>query len=153
MKNSNEKNEMLSVMINITTRVVTMIFIIVGIFALFAGSAKVVRFALSDIAGILLMGLVSGLAFGLFFIKKNLTKAQMIMIHVLYFLILNAVLLCIGLYLGWFEKKVSSLIDMEIMFVVVYVVVSVLVYAFDLNEAKKINKKLQDRKQAGKENM
>lgn len=153
MKISNEKNEMLSVMINITTRVVTMIFIIVGIFALFAGSAKVVRFALSDIAGILLMGLVSGLAFGLFFIKKNLTKAQMIMIHVLYFLILNAVLLCIGLYLGWFEKKVSSLIDMEIMFVVVYVVVSVLVYAFDLNEAKKINKKLQDRKQAGKENI
>ena len=35
---------------------------------------------------------------------------------------------------------------MEIMFVLIFIFVSVLVYLLDFNDAKKINKKLQERK-------
>ena len=146
MKNSDEIKEMISIMINIATRVITMIFVIISVFYLVIGDADLIKFSLEDICGILVMGLASGLAFGLFYIKKNTTTKQSIAIHIIYFSILNVVLLLIGLHLGWFRKELSSLISMEIMFVAVYAVVTLLVYLFDFNEAKKINQKLNDRK-------
>ena len=146
MKVSDNKHEMFSEMVNITTRVVTMIFIIITIVSLITGDAKHITFRLVDIGGVLLMGLISGAGFGIFYIKKNLTPKQLVLIQIVYFLILNVMLLLIGLKLGWFEKELSSLIIMEIMFIVVYFVVTVLVYLFDFNEAKKINQKLNDRK-------
>lgn len=146
MKNSDEIKEMISIMINIATRVITMIFVIISVFYLVIGDADLIKFSLEDICGILVMGLASGLAFGLFYIKKNTTTKQSIVIHIIYFSILNVVLLLIGLHLGWFRKELSSLISMEIMFVAVYAVVTLLVYLFDFNEAKKINQKLNDRK-------
>ena len=146
MKVSDNKHEMFSEMINITTRVVTMIFIIITIVSLFTGDARHITFRLVDIGGVLLMGLISGVGFGIFYIKKNMTPKQLMLIQIVYFLILNLMLLLIGLKLGWFEKELSSLIIMEIMFIVVYFVVTVLVYLFDFNEARKINQKLNDRK-------
>lgn len=148
MNTSEEKNEMLSVMINICTRVVTMIFIIITLFTLILGNPDELHFSIRDICGVLFMGLVAGIAVGIFFIKKNLDAKQTIIIHIIYFLILNFVLLFIGLFLGWFKKEASSLVIMELMFIMVYFVVSLLVYLFDFNEAKKINKKLKERKQA-----
>ena len=146
MKVSDNKHEMISEMINITTRVVTMVFIIITIFTLLTGDAKTIYFGLEDICGVLLMGLTSGIGFGVFYIKKNMSPKQTVLVHILYFLILNVVLLLIGLNLGWFKKEISSLVAMEIMFIVVYFVVTLLVYLVDFNEAKKINQKLNDRK-------
>ena len=146
MKVSDNKHEMISEMINITTRVVTMIFVIITISSILAGDAKTIRFGLEDIAGVLLMGLTSGVGFGVFYIKKNMSPKQIVLVQIFYFLILNAVLLLIGLNLGWFKKEISSLVAMEIMFIVVYFVVTLLVYLVDFNEAKKINQKLNDRK-------
>ena len=148
MNTSEEKNEMLSVMINICTRVVTMIFVIVTLFTLISGNVNELHFSFKDICGVLFMGLVAGIAVGIFFIKKNMDAKQTIIIHIIYFLILNFVLLFIGLSLGWFKKEASSLVIMELMFIMVYFVVSLLVYLFDFNEAKKINKKLKERKQS-----
>ena len=99
-----------------------------------------------DIWGVLIIGLVSGLAFGIFLIKKNMSNRQLILCEIIYFLILNAVLCFIGLYLGWFEKELKSMAIMEVMFVLIYIVVTVLVYLLDFNETRKINKKLKDRK-------
>ena len=146
MKDSEERKEMFSVMINICTRVVTLIFIISTLVICLSGNAKDIRWTILDIWGVLFIGIASGVCFGLFYIKKNLTAKQSLCIHVIYFLILNCVLLVTGLKLGWFVKKVSSLVTMEIMFVVIYFAVSCLVYLFDFNEAKKINQKIQDRK-------
>ena len=146
MKNSEERKEMFSVMINICTRVVTLIFIISTLVIGLSGNMDDIRWTVLDIWGVLFIGIVSGGFFGLFYIKKNLTVKQSVFIHIIYFLILNCVLLVIGLKLGWFVKEVSSLVTMEIMFVVIYFAVSCLVYLFDFNEAKKINKKIQDRK-------
>ena len=146
MKVSDNKHEMISEMINITTRVVTMIFVIITISSILAGDAKTIRFGLEDIVGVLLMGLTSGVGFGVFYIKKNMSAKLIAIVQIFYFLILNAVLLLIGLNLGWFKKEISSLVAMEIMFIVVYFVVTLLVYLVDFNEAKKINQKLNDRK-------
>lgn len=146
MKTSEERNEIISVMINIFTRVVTLIFLVVTLKACITEDIHRVYFSLRDVLGILLMGLISGLAVGIFYIKKNMKARTMMLLHIIYFLILNALLFCLGIFFGWFETSPKSLITMEIMFILVYLVVLFLVYIFDLNETKKINQKLKDRK-------
>jgi hypothetical protein len=146
MKHSENNDGMLSVMINICTRVVTMIFIMITIFRKFFSPSGDLYMGLKDIWGVLIIGIVSGLAFGIFLFKKNMTNRQLALCEILYFLILNSVLVFIGLNLGWFQKDLKSLAVMEIMFVLIYIIVTVLVYLLDFSEAKKINEKLQSRK-------
>ncbi len=146
MKHSENNDGMLSVMINICTRVVTMIFIMITIFRKFFSPSGDLYMGLKDIWGVLIIGIVSGLAFGIFLFKKNMTNRQLALCEILYFLILNSVLVFIGLNLGWFQKDLKSLAVMEIMFVLIYIIVTLLVYLLDFSEAKKINEKLQSRK-------
>ncbi len=146
MKHSENNDGMLSVMINICTRVVTLIFIMITIFRKFFSQSGELYMGLKDIWGVLIIGIVSGLFFGLFLIKKNMTNRQLILCEIAYFLILISVLVFIGLNLGWFQKELKSLAIMEIMFVLIYIIVTVLVYLLDFSEDKKINEKLQARK-------
>lgn len=146
MRNSENKDGMISVMINICTRVVTMIFIMIIFFNKFIVPSGELYMGLKDILGVLLIGIVSGLAFSIFFIKKNMSNKQFVLCEIIYFLILNAVLCFTGFNLGWFSKELSSIVIMEVMFIVIYVIVTLLVYLLDFNEAKKINEKLQARK-------
>lgn len=146
MKHSVNNDGMLSLMINICTRVVTLIFIMISVFRKFFTSSGNLYMGLKDIWGVLIIGIVSGFAFGIFFIKKNMTNRQFVLCEILYFLILNSVLVFIGLNLGWFQKELKSLAIMEIMFVLIYIIVTLLVYLLDFSEAKKINEKLQARK-------
>ena len=146
MRNRENKDGMISVMINICTRVVTMIFIMIIFFNKFIVPSGELYMGLKDILGVLLIGIVSGLAFSIFFIKKNMSNKQFVLCEIIYFLILNAVLCFTGFNLGWFSKELSSIVIMEVMFIVIYVIVTLLVYLLDFNEAKKINEKLQARK-------
>ena len=146
MRNNENKDGMISVMINICTRVVTMIFIMIIFFNKFIVPSGELYMGLKDILGVLLIGIVSGLAFSIFFIKKNMSNKQFVLCEIIYFLILNAVLCFTGFNLGWFSKELSSIVIMEVMFIVIYVIVTLLVYLLDFNEAKKINEKLQARK-------
>ena len=88
-----EKTEIVSLMVNICTRVITSILIIAPIIMKFAFHYSNLALGFADIWGIILIGVVSGASFGIFFIKKNMTKLQQLICHVLYFLILNAVVL------------------------------------------------------------
>ena len=146
MRYDEKKDGMLSIMINICTRVVTMIFIMITLFRKFFDPTGNLIMGLKDIWGVLLIGIVSGLAFGIFFIKKNMSNRQLILCEILYFLILNSVLCFVGLNIGWFDKELKSMAIMELMFVLIYIVVTALVYLLDFNETRKINKKLKDRK-------
>ena len=146
MKYDEKKDGMLSIMINICTRVVTMIFIVITLFRKFFSPSGELYMGIKDIWGVLLMGIVSGLAFAIFYIKNKMSNRQFILCEILYFLILNAVLFFVGLNLGWFKKEISSMAIMELMFVLIYIVVTALVYLLDFNETRKINKKLKDRK-------
>ena len=139
MRDSCSKNEIISVMLNICTRVISLIFVIAMLF----GSAS---WSKESIQGIIFIGLVSGLSFGLFYVKKNMTRMQTFLFYVLYFLILNVTLFAVSIKLGWIQKELASCLRMEMMFVMVFFGVCVLMYLVDFNEAKKINQKLKDRK-------
>ncbi len=145
MKNMEEKNDIISVMINICTRVVTLIFFIVTLSGCIFNHGEV-HYSVRDVFGILLMGVISGLSFSIYLIKKNMTKKDSIIFQIIHFLILNVTLMVIGLYLNWFEKEFKSIFSMELMFTFVFLTVTSLVYIFDFNETKKINQKLKDRK-------
>lgn len=148
MKNNEKNDGMISVMINICTRVITLIFIMITVFRKAFDPTGTIILSLKDIWGVILIGVISGLGFGIFYIKKNISNKLLFLFKILYFLILNITLCVIGLNIGWFKKEFSSIAIMEIMFVLVFIVVSVLVYLLDFNDAKKINKKLQERKNA-----
>lgn len=142
---SEDKKELLSVMLNVCTRVITLIFLVTTLFEKFV-QHKDTHWAINDIWGVLFIGFISGLGAAIFCALKEKSKISVIISHIVYFLIINAVLLFTSLNLGWFVKEFSSLMTMEIMFVLIYFAVSVLVYMLDYNEAKKINQKIQDRK-------
>ncbi|MBP5520234.1 MAG: DUF3021 family protein [Treponema sp.] len=146
MKNLEEKKDTLSIMINVCSRVVTLIFIAITIYMIVSNKADKVRFTLKDISGILFMGIISGLTTVIFCLRKKPTKLVNLIMQIVQFVILNISLLVISLKLEWFEKNTSSLVTMEIMFVVVYFVTYSFLYLFDFNETKKINQKLKDRR-------
>ena len=146
MSSSEKNNEMISIMINICTRVVTLVFIIATLFILIFSEDKDIRWSITDIWGVLLIGIVSGAGFGIFYIKKNMSNRQLLLLKAIYFLMINAVLFFVALKLGWMKKDWPSISLMEVMFILVYFLVDALVYLLDFNEAKKINEKLKNRK-------
>lgn len=144
---SQERNkEMISIMINICTRVVTLVFIIATLFILLFSDDKDIRWSMTDLWGVLSIGIVSGAGFGIFYIKKNMTNRLLLLLKAIYFLMINAVLFIVALKLGWMQKNWPSIALMEVMFILVYFLVDALVYLLDFNEAKKINEKLKSRK-------
>lgn len=138
--------KLFSVMLNICARVVTLILLFIAILRKFFTPDGKLILSLQDVWGILFIGLVSGVAFGLFYLKKNMSRREVLLTHGAYFLIVNAALSFTGFQLGWFKKELPSIILMEAMFTVIYILVTLLVYLLDFNEAKKINEKLQARK-------
>ena len=146
MKRSDSKKEMFSVMTNICARVVTLIFVFITLFRKFFNPSGNLMMGIEDIWGVIFIGAVSGLAFGIFYVKKNLSNRRFWFLQILYFSILNATVCATGFYLNWFKKELKSILVMEAMFVLIYLLVTFCVYAFDFNEAKKINEKLKARK-------
>ena len=139
MKNSENRSEIISLMVNICTRVISLIFLVETVIAHSDWDAK-------SIAGVLLIGIISGLAYGLLFIKRDMSRKQTFFSFLIYALILNAVLFFIGLNLGWIKKEVASFAKMEAIFLFVFFGVYFITYLVDFSEAKKINRKLKDRK-------
>ena len=84
MRNRENKDGMISVMINICTRVVTMIFIMIIVFNKFIVPSGELYMGLKDILGVLLIGIVSGLAFSIFFIKKNMSNKQFVLCEIIF---------------------------------------------------------------------
>ena len=147
MNCSENKSDMFPVMVNICARVVTLIFIFIALFRKFFNPSGNLMMGIDDIWGVIFIGAVSGLAFGIFYIKKSLSAKENALLQVLYFAIINATVCATGFYLNWFKKELKSILVMEAMFVLIYLLVTFCVYALDFNEAKKINEKLKARKQ------
>ena len=145
MKNSEEKENLFSVMINISTRVVTLIFVIATLIPYLTGD-KNQHWSFTDIWGVILIGIISGLMFGVYYVLKRPSKLLTTFFFICYFLVINALVLGLGFKLHWFSTELKSVLLMEGMFLLVFFLVYVLVYVFDFNQTKKINQKLQDRK-------
>ncbi len=146
MKRSDSKKEMFSVMTNICARVVTLIFVFITLFRKFFNSSGNLMMGIEDILGVIFIGAVSGIAFGIFYVKKDLGIKGTALLQFLYFAIINATVCATGFCLNWFKKELKTILVVEAMFVLIYFLVTFCVYAFDFNEAKKINEKLKARK-------
>lgn len=144
MKNSECKGEMISVMLNICSRVISLIFLVVTLFSVISG--KDICWMKGDVFGVIFIGLVSGVGFGIFYIKKNMSKAMTLILYIIYFLLINAVLFFVGFRLNWIHNNCISAATMEAMFVIVFFGVYTLMYLTDMKEADKINQKIKDRK-------
>lgn len=132
------------IMINIYTRVVSCIFLMISVYVLFLFGSSTIR--LYDVVGVNLIGLISAIAFLPLMPDKELSKRKMIIMNAVYFLVINISVFIIGYFLHWFYfKYVQSFITIEIMIIAVYVLTMFISYKVDSNEASKINEKLKER--------
>ena len=103
-------------------------------------------FSALDILGILLIGIVSAICIIPFMSEKEYSKKGLLALNILYFLELNIASLVIGFILKWFcFEVISSVVLFELVIIAVYVIVSVINYKIDLNEANVMNKKLNSK--------
>ena len=137
--------EKMNILINIFTRVVTTIFLIVTIYeALFIDMS--VTFRIIDIWGIMLIGLICGICYIPLLSEKNYSKAAMIILQALYFIVINATTLITGFLLHWFNfKSPLAVFSFELIIIFVYITVMIVFYKIDYNSAKEMNKKLKER--------
>lgn len=133
-------------MLNIATRVTTLIFLFSTVFTFFLSGPNSI-YSIKDIIGILIIGLLSGLFFFIFYIPKNPGKKLMFFLQLIYFLLINATVFISGYLLKWMENLNSfSFIYLEIMILGIYIIVRVSFFLLDYREATKLNKLLQKRK-------
>lgn len=137
--------EKINILINIFTRVVTTIFLIVTIYeAIFIGMD--VTFKIMDIWGIMFIGLLCAICYLPLLSEKNYSKTIMIIFQVIYFVIINAATLVTGFLLHWFNfKSPVAVLSFELIIIFVYIIVMVISYKIDSDSAKEMNKKLKER--------
>lgn len=137
--------ELINSLISIFTRVVTSIFIFTSIYLIaFVGFSA--KFDIFDILFILLIGLISAVCYIPFLVDKSISKTKMLIMEIVYFLIINTIVLIIGNYSGWFcFTQIASFLAFEGVIVAVYAFVLFISYKVDSNTADQLNKKLHDR--------
>ncbi len=135
----------INILVNIFTRVVTTIFLIVTIYeALFVDIN--LTFRIIDIWGILLIGLLCAICYLPLLSEKNYSKATMIILQIVYFIVINATTLVTGILLHWFNfKKTMAVLIFELIIIFVYITVMFIFYKIDYNSAKEMNKRLKER--------
>ena len=146
MRTVNERSIFFSSMLNNCARNILFIFLFTIIKLILFDDFKTITFSVKDILGIIIIGISLGCSYCIFYIKKNNSIIITIIIEFAIFILLDAILLAIGFFLGWFEKKVASLISIEMMYILSFFVTSFLVFIYDVDVAKRINKKLKERK-------
>lgn len=147
MKRELDFKGIFSQMINICTRVTTLIFLFSTILMKYT-NPNVTYITLNDILYIILIGIISGLSFIIYFIPKNPSKKMMLFLECCYFLIINITVMFFAIKLNWISiVSKTSVFSMELMIILIYMIVKVLFFFFDYREANKMNNLLQKRKE------
>ena len=146
MRTVNERSIFFSSMLNNCARNFLFIFLFIIIKLILFDDFKTTTFSVKDILGIIIIGISLGCSYCIFYIKKNNSIIITIIIEFAIFILLDVIILAVGFFLGWFEKKVDSLISIEMMYILSFFVTSFLVFIYDVDVAKRINKKLKERK-------
>ena len=150
MKRESDIKGIFSQIINICTRVTTLIFLFSTILMKYT-NPDVTYIPLTDILYIILIGVISGLAFLIYYIPKNPGKKMMLFLEVCYFLIINVSVMFFAIKLEWINiVNKTSVTAMEIFIIVIYVIVKALFFFLDFREANKMNNLLQKRKEKKK---
>lgn len=124
----------------------TSIFICSSIFVLICWGPET-KLDLSYTFGVLLIGFVSSILHIPVLGEKEISKKQLLAFRIIYFIIINALVLFVGYKLLWFSfSNKASVIGMEITILFVFLLINVFEYISGLNDAKKINEVLTKRK-------
>lgn len=127
------------------TRVCTLSFIFSSIYiCVFFGRHSLIN--LEYVWGILLIGLVSAIGYIPFLSEKELSKGRMIFSRVLYFILIDAVVLFVGYRLKWYipEEK-RTVIGIELSVIAALICLVIVSYISDSNKANKMNEVLKNR--------
>lgn len=147
MKRDIDFKGIISQIINIWTRVTTLIFLFSTILMKYT-NPELTFIPITDILYIILIGIISGLAFLIYYIPKNPGKKMMLFLEICYFLIINITVMFFATKLNWINiVSKSSIFSMELLIIVIYVIVKALFFIFDFREANKMNNLLQKRKE------
>lgn len=137
----------LNTLFTVFTRVCTLAFIFSSLYILiFFGRHSLLN--LEYVWGILLIALVSAVGYIPFLSEKELSKTFLILSRIVYFILLDAVILFVGYRLKWYipEEK-RTVIGIEVSVVAALLCMGIVSYIFDRNKANKMNEVLKKRKQ------
>ena len=136
--------EKLNTVILIFTRFATVIFLLDSI-ALLLFKGKEAKLFATDILVILGIALLCGILYVLFLDDRNVSKRKMFTMQLLYFLIVDAIVLVTGYFFKWYSFcHISTFIIFESVIIAVCFVTILYSYKSDSITAKKITEKLKN---------
>ena len=131
--------------VNMFCVISTGIFLCSGIYCYVCCGADV-ELHLSYIFGVFLIAFISSILYIPFLKEDEFSKAKLIALRILYFLIINILVLVVGYKLDWFIfGNIKMLVGMELAVVAVFSIVFLAEYLRSLQEAKKMNLQIANR--------
>lgn len=131
--------------VNMFCVISTGIFLCSGIYCYVCCGADV-ELHLSYIFGVFLIAFISSILYIPFLKEDEFSKAKLIALRILYFLIINILVLVVGYKLDWFIfGNIKMLVGMELAVVAVFSIVFLVEYLRSLQEAKKMNLQIANR--------
>lgn len=135
--------EKLNTLILLFTRFATSIFLIDSI-VLLAVKGREAKLLATDVLVILALALVCAILYILLLSDRNVSKTKMLLLQLLYFIIIDGLVLFVGNFLCWFSfKHIPSFLAFESVIIGAIAVTIVYSYRADSITAKKMNEKLQ----------
>ncbi|HBP09471.1 MULTISPECIES: DUF3021 family protein [unclassified Treponema] len=131
--------------VNMFCVISTGIFLCSGIYC-YACCGADVELHLSYIFGVFLIAFISSVLYIPFLKEDEFSKGKLIALRILYFLIINILVLVVGYKLDWFIfGNIKMLVGMELAVVAVFSIVFLVEYLRSLQEAKKMNLQIANR--------
>ena len=135
--------EKLNTLILIFTRFATSIFLIDSI-VLLVVKGRTAKLMATDILVILALALVCAILYIVLLSDRNVSKTKMFLLQLLYFVIIDGLVLLVGNFLCWFSfSYIKSFLAFEGVIAAVIVITIFYSYRCDSITAKKMNEKLQ----------
>lgn len=125
----------------------TLVFLFSAIYCMiFWGNS--VQLNLSYVWGVLGISVVDSILYIFLEAENETSKLKVIFFRIIYFLIANANVLIVGFYLEWFEiSNKQMVIGIEIVFLIIYLIITLIEYLRNAKTAELMNKILKSRKE------
>ena len=131
-------------LITIFTTVTTLIFLFSSIF-IFALSGKDAVVDIYYLWGVLFIGAGCAVLYvPILLLEERLSKVWMLFSNIIYFVLVDALVMITGYFLQWFSfRRIETIIGIEAVIVIVFTVAMLLCYRADLSKSDVLNKKIQ----------
>lgn len=125
----------------------TLVFLFSAIYCMiFWGNS--VQLKISYVWGVLGISVVDSILYIFLEAENETSKLKVIFFRVIYFLVANANVLIVGFYLDWFDiSNKQMVIGVEIVFLIIYLIITLIEYLRNAKTAELMNKILKSRKE------